>query len=217
MLKTIILTATFALVSPLSAHAAVSFFQNVEAFDEATVGISFTEDDFGEDISGGLTTDPTTTIIFDSGVVSTRVGGRQNFALSGAFFIKIGTSNNSSELLTWVFPNPVTAVGFEYLGLKQRHVQVMVDGEMQDINNDDPDAIPPENGFFGFVSTNPVTELKFTEFNGPRFEDFRIDNLRFESGPVAPIPVPAGLQLLLSGLAGLGLFAHCRRRAARSA
>lgn len=73
----------------------------------------------------------------------------------------------------------------------------------------------PYTGFWGFVSDTFFTTVRVEAGSGPgRAETHTFDNLSFGiAQPVAPVPLPAGLPLLLTALAGaLGLSRWSRGR-----
>ena len=74
----------------------------------------------------------------------------------------------------------------------------------------------PFDGFFGFVSDLSFTTITVESGSGPGIaETHLIDNLSFGlAAPVAPIPLPAGLPLLLSGLLGFFGLRHWSRKSA---
>lgn len=202
----ILAMAAVAAILASEASATVAFYNDKTAFDAATSGTSFVVDSFSNSIAQG------NPITFDSGVVSTMIGGIQafdNFVSGDKFNIAISGSGSSGPLSNlWDFPAPVTAVGFSYFGINTDGVSLSVDGSVRAIRESaDSD---PENGFFGFTTTVPVSSILFDSFSPIALDVYDIDNLQFG---LAAVPVPAALPLLLGALTALGFAARRRPRA----
>ncbi|MEL6574534.1 MAG: hypothetical protein AAFQ81_01480 [Pseudomonadota bacterium] len=183
------------------AQAVVTFFNDQSAFDTATSGLLFTTDDFSTDVPSA------TEIVFDSGVTSRNSGGRpvasvDNVVFSGRYLNALdGNGVVASTSIIWTFPEPVIAVGLQYRALLSDVLNVLVDGTMRAVREGaDSD---PANGFFGFTTTVPVTQITFTNPTSS-FDSFEITDLQFSAAP-AVVPLPGALPFLLAGLAGLAL------------
>ncbi|MEM7527381.1 MAG: hypothetical protein AAF416_06840 [Pseudomonadota bacterium] len=189
----------------LPSQAVVTFFNEESAFDAATGGLLFTTDDFSTNVAQD------NPIVFESGVTSLNVGaavlggadnsisgGRYNNAIAGGGFI-------GSLSIVWTFPEPVIAVGWQYFSVNSDGLNVLVDGTLRALRESaDSD---PFNGFFGFTTTNPVTEITFGTFSPTQLNVFDFDDLQFAAAP-AVVPLPGALPLLLAGLAGLAFAAR---------
>ena len=67
-----------------------------------------------------------------------------------------------------------------------------------------------DNGFFGFVASDPVRSFSFRRFDGAAADGFSVDNISFGTAQKAPsqaVPTPA----LLPGLIGMGIAAIKRK------
>ncbi|GMG81218.1 hypothetical protein LNKW23_04300 [Paralimibaculum aggregatum] len=188
------------------AGATVTYFNDEAAFDAATAGIGFVLDPFDNGIAAA------DSITLDSGVVSENMGGsRGSFdnTVTGGIYLNAvdGNGTNASLSVVWTFPIPVTAVGLQYLGLFADEVSVTVDGSLRALRESaDGD---PEDGFFGFTTTTPVTSITFTTQHPALYDTYGFDDLAFGAAS-AEVPLPAGLPLLLAGLGALGLAARRR-------
>ncbi|MEM7528445.1 MAG: hypothetical protein AAF416_12290 [Pseudomonadota bacterium] len=203
----IVLTAVFVSVS-YPAYAIVTFFNDESAFDAATSGLLFTTDDFSTDVAQG------NPIAFESGVVSLNRGGETQFAdrnsiSSGVYNNGVDGDGSSGPLsVIWTFPEPVIAVGWQYAGLELNETNVLVDGALRALR----ESGDPQNGFFGFTTTNPVTLIRFDTFASDDLDRFQFDDLQFAAQQDAVVPLPGALPLLLAGLAGLAFVRGGRRR-----
>ncbi|MEM7527380.1 MAG: hypothetical protein AAF416_06835 [Pseudomonadota bacterium] len=188
----------------LPAQAVVTFFNDETAFDTATSGLLFTTDDFSTDVGRD------NPIVFESGVTSLNVGGppfgTDNAIFGGVYNNAIeGAGNVASVSFVWTFPEPVVAVGLQYLGVDEDALNVLVDGALRALR-ESADA-DPLNGFFGFTTTNPVTQITFNTFSPTPIDFFDFDDLQFAAAP-AVVPLPGALPLLLGSLAGLAFAAR---------
>ncbi|MEM6550132.1 MAG: hypothetical protein AAF713_20655 [Pseudomonadota bacterium] len=201
------LTAVFVFVSH-PAFAIVTFFNDESAFDAATSGLLFTTDDFSTDVAQG------NPIVFESGVISQNVGGspllfNSNSITAGVYLNGVdGDGSGAALSIVWTFPEPVIAVGWQYEGVGLNDANVLVDGALRALREDGD----PASGFFGFITTNPVTQITFDTFAPTGLDLFQFDDLQFAAQQDAVVPLPGALPLLLAGLAGLAFVRGGRRR-----
>lgn len=177
--------------------AATTVYTDRASFDLATGGsLSF------EDFSGGSTS----TGAFD--VSGTGVFVTGGGALRGRPTLFGGT-------MTYTFASPISAFGGDFdtspggsgIGLRF----TLGSGEVVS-----QDLLAPYDAFWGFVSDTTFTTLTVSGATGPGFaETHTFDNFSFGiAAPVAPVPVPAGLPMLLAGLLGaIGLRRWSQARA----
>ncbi|CAN0457470.1 unnamed protein product, partial [Ectocarpus fasciculatus] len=101
------------------AHAA-TFYNDESAFNTATMGFALTLDDFSTPIAGA------DTITLSSGVASTNIGGvrfnqdnsvSSNFGTTRYNNTVDGDGNVGSLSITWMFPEAVTALSFNYFNV----------------------------------------------------------------------------------------------------
>lgn len=197
-LTTAILTAaavSSTLLSAAPASAVVTFFNDQAAFNAATAGFTFTFDGFDNDIAQA------DVITLDSGVISTNRDRLvdDNSVSNGVYNNAIdGDGGTASEISEWLFPQEVTAVGFDFFDVRAGRLTLEVDGVTSQVSPVDGD------GFFGFLSSTAVTEVTFGNATN-LINEFDLDNLQFGSADVAAVPLPATLPLLLAGFAAMGI------------
>lgn len=165
--------------------AATTIYTDRAAFDIATGG-SLNFEDFSD------TTFENVAISSDAGFVTS--GIFRDRPTPGSFF-------QSRDTTTYTFNSPTTAFGGDFdlspggngNGLRF----VLSNGE---IVSEEIGA--PYDGFWGFVSDLSFTSVTVQAGSGSgRAETHNFDNFSFGlAQPVAPVPVPAGLPLLLTGL-----------------
>ncbi|MEL7172158.1 MAG: VPLPA-CTERM sorting domain-containing protein [Pseudomonadota bacterium] len=193
-------------LTAMPAQAVVTFFTDEAAFDTATSGLLFTTDDFSTDVA------PADQITFASGVISLNQGGvvrifEDNSIEGGVYNNAVdGDGGDGGLSILWTFPEPVTAVGFQYFDLTENDVNVSVDGSVRALR----EGGDPTDGFFGFTTTTPVTEIIFDTFDVQDADVFDFDDLQF-AGEAQVVPLPGALPLLLAGLAGLAVVRQRRR------
>ena len=185
----------------VSAHSAVTTFDDRTAFEAAVVGSMIVNDDFGNDIAQGQS------ITFDSGVVAENDVPPLNFftdnSVTGGMYRNAMNRTNEpvTKSISWTFPIDVTGFGFDIFRADDTGIQVSIDDGtgvqtflIYDLLNGTGTSA---EGFVGFVGMGPFSEIEFTSLSG--FDGFEIDDLVF-----APIPLPAGFWLFGSALGLLG-------------
>lgn len=196
-----------------AAEAAPITLTDLDAFNGAVGGATVTLDTFDASNLGG------TSITFESGVVSTRVGSNRNFipvidnGISGSRY-RGSVHGGRFDLadLVWTFPVPVVGFIADFTDtLLPIEVTISGSDEAFDIR----DAMGMRDGLFGLLdNTAPFTEIRFSMREGlPANGSLFVDNLRFAaaSGPVA-VPEPGTLAILAGGLAGVALAGRRRRK-----
>lgn len=120
--------------------------------------------------------------------------------IDGTTFLNYFLNGSSATI---VFDAAITAVGFDiqnFGNVGNVSTLSVLDGVF------DQTDIPGGTLFFGLVSDTAFTSLTFTsEIN----DGFALDNLTY--GTTAPIPVPAGLPLILGGLGAIAMLRRKRR------
>ena len=168
-----------------SSFAATTVYTDRAAFDLATgAGLSF--EGFSDASFDGFTLTPA------------NAGG----GVTNGQFIDRPTPGNNGVSTTFVFDSPITAFGANYdlsPGGSGNGLRFVLDGNeivAQEIS-------APFDGFFGFVSDTSFSSLIVEAGSGPgRAETHFFDGLSFGiAAPVAPVPVPASLPMLLLALA----------------
>ena len=116
----------------------------------------------------------------------------------------LGFSGNGSITLT--FDNAISALGIDWSSFDQNATVVSYSDDNGNVVGDifQP-VISAGAGFFGIIDTDGFTSVTFAV---DQSEILEFDYIQWGSG-LAPIPLPAGMPLLLGGLVGLGLL---RRR-----
>ena len=172
---------------------------------QAAIGAAETATDtFSNDIPGGVE------ITFDSGVVSTLVGGNLEFAeednavSGGRFAGGVGGDGIASALtLTWTFPKPVIGFVAEFNKVEVLDVTISGSGQVFDLATE----AGGERRVFGLIDTaNPFTQVQFGVRDSIRLDNFSIDNLTFAAAPTAAdMPEPGPLAQFGITLVGLAL------------
>ena len=175
---------SFAL-SASAVTAATAIYTDVAAFDLATGG-NLNMEDFSD-------------TTFENVSISTNTAGSA-FLTNGQLRAR---PTPGGTTLTYVFDSPTTAFGGDFdlsPGGAGNGLRFVLDGS--EIVSEEIGA--PYVGFWGFVSDLPFTTLVVEAGSGPGIAETHLfDNLSFGvAAPVAPIPLPAGLLLLLSALIG---------------
>lgn len=212
-----ILLAAIAATLPLTAGAA-TVFADRDGFNAAAGPLS--TEMFDNVIRSGRA------ITFDNGTVSTRVGGATANQVNNGRFLGtvVAEDKRVPEKLTFDFAEGTTAFGADFGALGEPFTRTgpslfltgLFDGILQTFSIGD---VTGENGFFGLTSSTAFSSVTFTTQN-PSFvgrENFNLDNLALSDNTpvVAPVPLPAGLPLLVGAL---GIFGFAkRRRAAKKA
>ncbi|WP_425039573.1 VPLPA-CTERM sorting domain-containing protein [Primorskyibacter sp. S187A] len=115
----------------------------------------------------------------------------------------LGFSGNGS--VTFTFASTINAFGIDWSSFDQ--TSTVVDYSDDGGNSLSDLFVPVTNagaGFFGIIDTGGFSSVTF---NVSQTEILEFDNIAW--GTVAPVPLPAGLPLLLAGLGGLAML---RRR-----
>ena len=224
-----ILAAATAL--PTAGNAASVFFDR-DAFDAAVQGVTVVRQDFSDAPDGSLN-GPT---VFGSGLTVSPVAPTgDNFVRDGVLRLSIDNPNGPADPATLVvdimLPRASSFFAFDFgeaiLGADNSQTTGRGPGNNSgttltagtfSFDFADPDPAYPGTfpngytGFFGVMGDMGETfqTLSFAS-NGmgtKTDDDFTVTSVSFEGEP-APIPLPAGLPLLVAGLGALGLM---RRR-----
>lgn len=212
-IKSAVLTAAI-LAAGSSAHAAsfniaedilpgggVSTLQAERAIWAAESGATLSSEGFE-----GLSSDGN---FFDFGDFSVSIATGA-FTLFGANSLtrtegENGLGFSGNNIVTFLFDSVQTAFGIDWSSFDQTATNVAYADNGGGANGDlfEP-VVTAGAGFFGVNNLNGFTEISFTVTQN---ETLEFDNIQY--GSVAPVPVPAGLPLLI---AGLGTLAYLRRR-----
>ncbi|GIT92090.1 hypothetical protein JANAI62_25480 [Jannaschia pagri] len=192
-----------------TSQAAVVLFDDQASFTAALGGLVLTLDDFSSDIAAAPS------IKFSSGVTSTIVGGApfvdDNSVRFGRFETGVDEDGTIGAFSTdFLFPSSVTALAFDYAGLRAQET-VLTTGGQDFVIERNGAAGTNSNGFFGLISDDSFSFASFRSIATGQADEFTIDNLRF--GAPAPVPLPASALLLL---AAIGSFFGLRRAKART-
>lgn len=157
-------------------------------------------------------------IMFDSGIIATKSTpgvpatlNRVNGGDYDGFVVR-----DDFRTITWTLPQPVTAFGADFSGGGSNFASLFVTAQFTDSPAETfsiADALGNAAGFLGFSGSQTVSSLLFTTDAGVVFfpgaapaggQLFSVDNVALASAPpIAPVPLPATLPLML-GLLGIG-------------
>lgn len=195
------------------AQAAPITVTDLDAFNRAIGSAAVTLDTFGARNFGEIS------IIFESGVVSTRVGVNTGFTpvldngVSGSRY-RGNVHGGRFDLaeLVWIFPVPVVGFIADFSGISLP-IEATISGSGQKF--DIRDVMGGRDGLFGLLDAMaPFTEIRFSMREGlPASGYLFIDNLRFAAAPGAvAVSEPGTLAILAAGLAGFALTGRRRRK-----
>ncbi|MCG8690470.1 MAG: hypothetical protein MI806_04600 [Minwuiales bacterium] len=172
-------------VTGVRAQWAPGAVKSVADFQAAIGKAETITDTFSNDIPGAVE------ITFDSGVVSTLVGGEQGFAnednaVSGGRFAggMDGNGIGGALSLAWTFPMPVIGFVAEFVlnEFVRLDVSIPGSGRFFDVNTETGE----ERGIFGLVDTvTPFTQIQFSVLDSILVDNFSIDKLTFAAAPTA--------------------------------
>ena len=196
-----------------TAQAAPIAVTDLDAFNSAVGAAAVTLDNFDTSNFGE------TSITFESGVISTRVGANSGFTPlldNGVNASRYRGSVHGGRFdlaeLVWTFPVPVVGFIADFTDiLLPIEVTISGSGAVFDI----ADVMGGRNGLFGlFDDTAPFTEIRFSMRDGlPARGSLFIDNLRFAAAPGAvAVSEPGTLAILAAGLVGFALTGRRRRK-----
>jgi len=176
--------------------------------------ITYDEAAWNTAVTGNITTDnfinhivPDDTIVFDSGVVSTRSNSSYTNYVSGFNQWYLGTVGHGSTL-TWTFPWEVTAFSFDVSSLNAG-TTISGDFDGNGLEFFDPAAQNSTNIYNGFVGVIGTSSFDTFVFTGSSLTDtFMVDNLAFNK---TSIPEPSTVILMTLGLAGLGFMSRKKK------
>lgn len=179
----------------MPAFAATTVYTDRAAFDLATGGsLSF------EDFSSGSTT-----------TANFSVSGTGVFVTNGGALRGRPTINGNN--MTYTFASPITAFGGDFdtspggsgIGLRF----TLGSGEVVS-----EELSAPYNNFWGFVADTAFSTLTVSGGSGFGFaETHTFDNFSFGvAAPLAPVPLPASLSLMLASIGAIGGLRILRQR-----
>lgn len=190
--KTVASAAILAVAASTASAANFTFFTDRTAFEAALQGIVVYDFDSGAPASGVTIT-----------------GDDVNFA-NGQLEDVIDQGNNPDT--NFVFDNAVVAFGGDFdlagPGGQGTNIAIQTAGGATSVV---PVEIPSTTAgtFWGFISDMAFSSVLFSE--GSRtanVETYHLDNL---TTGASPVPLPAGLPLLLAGLGGMALVRRKRQ------
>jgi len=185
-----------------SLSAATTIYTDRAAFDLATGGSLAFEDFSNASVNGfTLATTSSTTEI-----------------TNGQLLDRPTPASNGGDATTFTFDAPTTAFGGSYdLSVRGNGngLRFVLDGA--EIVSEELSA--PYTGFWGFISDTAFNTVRVEAGSGSgRAETHTFDGFSFGiAAPVAPIPVPASLPMLLAALACAFGWRRWQRRAAAPA
>ncbi len=225
MFKRTITTAIVAVSLPFAAGAATQTFTDQAAFLAAIGGVPTTTETF--DISDQLLSGTGT--VFNTGVTVTPFAASADNRVQDEV-LRLSVDNDSgnatnpanplTSLIEIMLPNASRFFGIDFGstsgsgGIGNNSGTMLDDNLAFNFSTLSPgQTTSGYSGFFGLIADDAFTKISFSSEGIGNFtdDDFRADNLVFEA--VAPIPVPAGLPLLLGGMAVFGAL-RARRKTA---
>ncbi|MEO0400275.1 MAG: VPLPA-CTERM sorting domain-containing protein [Pseudomonadota bacterium] len=217
-LRNVVFGAAFAMTAP-SAYAATVTFTDRVAFEAAAGGVQ-TEDFSSQTV--GLLAENTANGGFNGFTVtwSDVSGSNMGVGIDDPGFdnrlawgedLFFNGSGQVGPTITLEFDAPILAIGFDWFDDDTTDVYSLTVGGETFVNGPF-DSNGSGDGFFGLVSDVGFSTLVFTSTaQGGFVRPFGVDNIAYALEPNV-VPLPAGLPLLLTGLAGLS-FAGRRKSA----
>lgn len=209
-LKFLIMAIVAAGLAPAqAAFAAVMTYDNRPDFEAAIAGLVVTEDSFDTPIAAG------DIIVLDSGIISENsepsLQATDNSVVAGRYANTVALGGIAPDEITWTFPAPVMAIGFDVFGIVSNGLQISFDNGtgLQDYVLADILGGSGE-GFVGILSDAPFSQVVFSTALVPT-DGFALDNLVFASAP-SEVPLPAAFPFMIAGLAWLRCAVKKRRR-----
>ena len=212
------LAAAAVLLAPVAASATTVFTDR--AVWQASAPGARVVDSFDADIA---TAD---TVTFGSGITASKSStgipptlNRVKLGEYDGFLVR-----DDFRTITWTLPQPATAFGADFNGGGFELSSLFVTASYSDNAAETfsiSDALAQADGFFGLSGSRSISSLLFSTDTGivtsPGSiplggQSFSADNVSLGSvAPIAPVPLPAALPLMLGGIGIAGVFGWRRR------
>ena len=160
-------------------------------------------------------------IVFDSGTTATTSTTGVPLTVNEVAFGRYAgfVKRDGFRDIIFEFPQPITAFGGDFSSLSSLMVTGSFDGTSMTLSI--PDAIGGSEGFFGLIGDTAFSSISFSTDKGvfvfPEGPPVGGETFNLDDFTIAPIPLPAGLPLLLGALGMLGVIGALGRGASSRA
>lgn len=201
-----------ATAAPVAVNSGFLVIEDFESFDGLVESAPVA-------LSGGVTAQ-TTDVLGTYGAFNVDLGANgawgvgNNFFGTGDLFLNSSTDYDGAVTFSWTVGRTGAGADFSIFQLDGSATATILLEALSATG----DVLESQSLLINFNDSSSYNLMTFAGFLRPGADIYGLrasgDGLVLDNLAVAPVPVPAALPLLLSGLAGLGAMARRRRRAA---